>query len=186
MKLSKLSPYLVLFAVVVLPAFFSRTDAALAQGAITDEPIYVVDMQKVINESIIGKAARNNVEEEMKKKRLLLEKMKLEVDKLKEDLAKQSTLLSKDALEKKQEALLRKQRDFERAYQDQRDELARKNYDAMTKIVKEIDAIVAKLADEKQYRMVLEKDSRAVLYVNNRYDISEEVIKRINAEKVGL
>lgn len=155
-------------------------------GAKADQPIYVVDMQRIINESVIGKAARNNVEEEIKKKRVVLDKSKLEVDKIKEEIEKQSSLLSPDALEVKKELLAKKQRDFDRAFQDQREDIARKNNESMLKVVGQIEEVIKELAAKNNYKFVMEKDLRVVVFVNEKYDISSEVIKVLNTEKLGL
>ena len=173
---------------LVIASLLSLTLAGTAQSQNGQPagPIYVVDMQKIIDQSVIGKAARNNIEEDMKKKRLSLEKLKLEIDKAREEIEKQSSLLSAEAIQSKQEQVIRKQRDFERAYADQREQLAKKNQEAMSKVVTEIDEVIKKLAAENNYRMVLEKDARTVAYVNEKYDISDEVIKAVNAAKVGL
>ena len=155
-------------------------------GSKIQEPIYVVDIQKVISESVIGRAARNNIEEEIKKKRIVLEKLQLEATKIKEEIDKQSALLSPEALRTKQDALLKKQRDLERTYQDQQEEIAKKNSESMGKIVKEIDEVVKKLAEQNNYKLVMEKDMRVVVYASDKYDISDEVVKLLDAEKVGL
>jgi len=152
----------------------------------SSDPIYVVDIQRVVNESVIGKAARSNIETEINKKRSVLEKIKLEGDKLKEEIQKQSTLLSAEALRAKQDLYEKKQRELERSYEDQREEIAQKNSEAMGKVIKQINDAVKKIADQNNYKLVIEKDLRVVVFVNDKYDISSEVIKFIDNEKIGL
>lgn len=184
LKLSKI----IISRVVLIISFISCISyTAKAQaGAKAQDPIYVVDMQRIINESVIGKAARNNVEEEIKKKKVILDKSKLEVDKIKEDIEKQSSLLSPEAIESKKELLSKKQRDFERAYQDQREDIARKNNESMMKVVSQIEEVIKEIATKNSYKFVMEKDLRVIVYVNDKYDISSEVIKILNTEKLGL
>jgi outer membrane protein len=156
------------------------------QPASSSDPIYVVDIQKIINESVIGKAARNSIEEDIGKKRLVLEKMKLEIDKVKEETQKQATLLSPEALQNKQEQMRKKQTDLERAYEDQREEIARKNSESMGNVVREIRAAIKKIAEQNNYKLILEKDMNVVVYINAKYDISMDVVKLLDSEKVGL
>lgn len=166
--------------------FFSVANASAQEFAKANEPIYVVDMMRVFSESIPGKAASNNLQEEVKKKRVILEKKKVELDGLKQELDKQSSLLSESALQAKQEAFMKKNRDLERAYQDQKDEIAQKNKDAMEKVLKLINESIKEVSEKNKYRIVLEKDLRVVVYADKKYDISEEVIKQMNEKHVGL
>lgn len=150
------------------------------------DPIYVVDMQKVFIESIAGKAASNNLQEQVKKKRVVLEKQKLEIDSLKQDIEKQGSLLSESALQTKQDALMKKSRDFERALQDQKEEMSVKNKEAMEKVLKSINETIKELSAKNNYKIVLEKDLRVVIYADSKFDISNDVIKLLNEKHVGI
>ncbi len=150
------------------------------------DPIYVVDVQRIFTESIAGKAASNNLQEDAKKKRVVLEKKKLELDGLKNEIEKQASLLSASALESKQEQLMKKSRDFERSLQDLKEEMTIKNQESMQKILTKINATIKELAEKNNYKIILEKDLRVVIYANNQFDVSEEVIKLLNEKHVGL
>lgn len=172
------------WAVLICCAAFA--EGVLAEPASVQDPIYVVDMQRVFSESIIGKAATNNLQEDVKKKQVVLEKQRLELEKLKGDLEKQASLLSKDALRKKEQQLYQKERDFERSLNDQREELALRNKDAMEKVLLQINKVMKDLADKNDYKIIMEKDLRVVVYANKKYDISDEVIKQLDNEHMGL
>lgn len=166
-------------------SLFAFAGGVSAEGAASD-PVYVIDMQRVINESAIGKAARTKIEEEIKKKQLVMEKSRIEFDKARQDLEKQASLLSPQALGDKQQALQKKQRDLERQYQDIKEEIARRNQESMIRVVNKIDEIVADLAAKNGYKFVLERDTGVVVFVNQKYDISEQVIKELNTRKSVL
>lgn len=146
--------------------------------------VHVVDMQKVINDSIAGKAARNDMEGEIKKKEGALQKMQNDLKSMKEDLDKQSALLSADALKGKQDTFAKKEREFQRAFQDNREDLGKRNNEAIGKIVKEIDAIIKDLAASKGYQLVVEKDTRFVIYADPEFDITDQVIKALDSKKL--
>src|SRR5690242_6121780 len=76
---------------------------AMSFAAESMQPVYVVDMQRVINESIVGKAARTNMESEVKKREGGLVKMQNDLKAMKAELDKQGSLLSADALKAKKE-----------------------------------------------------------------------------------
>ena len=159
----------------------------LPMFAMAENPlVYVVDMQKVIDESLVGKGARSNLEADLKKRELLLEKRRLELKKLQDDLQKQSSLLAPAALEEKRQILTKNERDFTRLLQDQRAEAGKKNDAEMVRVIKEIDGVIAEVGADGTHPFIVEKDPRVVVYSNPRIDITAEVIKRLNNKKVGL
>lgn len=153
-------------------------------SALGAEPIYVVNMQRVINESIAGKAARTNLESEVKKKEASLTKEQEELRKIRDDIEKQKSLLSADALKEKQSAFTKRERDFQKVYQTQREEIVKKNNEAIGKIVKEIDDLIEALAKDKGYKLVIERDARFVLFVDSQYDLTQQVIDALNKKKL--
>jgi outer membrane protein len=159
--------------------------AAKAQAE-AGENMAVVDVQKVVNETIIGKAARSNLEREMQKAKVKLSNMQAEFEKQKADLEKQSAILSGTALEERREALGRKQREVQRTYQDVQEQLAGTNDKEIKKVVDQISGVVNELADERDYQFVFEKDRQAVVYGSPRIDITQEVIKILDKKKVDL
>jgi outer membrane protein len=151
-----------------------------------DKAVYVVDMQRVINESLAGKAARSNLEADAKKREVVLDRSRQELTKLQEDLAKQGSLLSASALEEKRQMFAKKERDFGRLLQDQRAEMAKRQEVEMAKVIKEIDAVIAAIGANGDYPFIIEKDPRLVLHATERLDLTGEVVKELNAKKVGL
>lgn len=148
------------------------------------DPIYVVDMQRVINESIVGKAARNNIESEVKKREGQLVKMQNDLKAMQGELEKQGSLLSADALKSKQQNFQKKQAEFQKTFEDNRSELAKKNNEEIGKIVKDIDGIIKEISKEKGYRIVIEKDQRFVVFVDSKFDLTEEITTALDKKKL--
>jgi outer membrane protein len=159
--------------------------AVCASPVFAAEPVYVVDMQRVISESIIGKAAKADMEAELKKREGSLTKTQNDLKAMKADIDKQASVLSKDAMKAKQEALMAKDREFQRSFQENREALGKKNNEAIGAIIKDIDAIIKDLSKENSYKIVLEKDQRFVLYIDDSYDLTDKVIKALNDKKLN-
>lgn len=156
-------------------------------GAITDcyaDKIAVVDIQRVVNESILGKAARKNLETQVTAETARLETLKQEMIKLQDSLKKQASVLSGAALQTKQDELRRKERELQSSYQDKQRELARKNEEEIGSVVQEVDKIVKRLAEKEKYRFVLERDPRSIVYAGERIDITKKVIEILDEEKL--
>lgn len=155
-------------------------------GAARAETVAIVDTQKVISESIIGKAAKNNLEGQIKKGQAKLTALKSDFDKQKAELEKQSSILSGAALDTRREALRKKQEDFQRAYQEIQEKLAKSNETELKKVVDQVNDVVEDLADQRGYKFVFERDRQAVLYASDRIDITDEVVKILDKKKVAL
>lgn len=148
--------------------------------------IAIVDTQKVLNECIIGKAARSNLEARVKSAQAKLTQLKTDFEKQRADLAKQSTVLSGSALEARKDALAKKQVELQRAAQDSQEELAKLNEQEVSKVVSQIQEVVKELAEERKFKFVFEKDKQTVLYASDRIDISSDVVKILDKKKVAL
>jgi outer membrane protein len=150
------------------------------------ESVALVDTQLVLTQSIVGKAARSNLEGRVKKAQAKLAQSKSDFDKQRGELEKQAAILSGAALEAKKETLGKKQLELQRLYQDTQEELAKANEQELVKVIKEIQSVVKELAKERKYTFVFEKDRQTVLYSSDRIDISSEVVKILDKRKVAL
>lgn len=159
---------------------FARDGASAKLNA-----IHVVDLQRVISESVIGKAARSDMQEKVRKQQLRLQKQREEIKALQEELSKTAAVLSASALGKKREQLREKQIDFKRAAEDRQEELARDNQTELRSVLTKIREEIQALAVEENLEVVLEGDGRWVLYVDEDYDLTDRVIERLNRGVTG-
>jgi outer membrane protein len=171
---------------VIFAAFVMAGAVCSVSVASADEDIAVVDVQKVVNESIIGKAAKNNLEGEIKKAKIKLSNLQSDFEKSRTDLEKQAGVLSDKALAERREGLVKKQRDAQKLFQDAQTQLAKKNEDEIRKVLEEIRSVVEDVADDREFEFVFEKDRQSVVFAADRIDITSEVIKRLDKKKVDL
>jgi outer membrane protein len=153
----------------------------------------VVDMERVTQESLLGKsysaqieALNNEIEAEGNKKRNELQKMEAEIKALTDDLEKQGALLSDEAAEKKRQEIVRKNRDREAYVEDGRGDLERMrqkaqnqaqalNAEFQSKIRPHIETVA------KAQGVDILLDSRGwVLVINKAFDITNEVIVKVD------
>lgn len=151
--------------------------AAPTEGA---REVWVVDIQKVINDSAMGRASRNIVEAEAKKREGKIKALNTELEKNRSEYEKQVGVLAPDALQIRREALIKREREVAREVQDAQEDLQRKNSVEITKLLGEVKKIVAELATKKNRPLILERDARMVLYVDPEFDLTAEVIKMLN------
>ena len=148
--------------------------------------VHVVDIQRVLDESIAGKAARSDMEELAKKEQAEMSMRQSEFAREGEELGKQKGLLSSEALEEKKISLEKRQREYVRQLQDKREDLGKRGSAAVEKVVSQIDKVIAEMTASGQYPFIIERDPRFVVFVNERFDLTAEVIKRLNQKTTGL
>jgi outer membrane protein len=168
-------------SLVGAPAFKAFADNGGSQAQ-----IFVVDMQRVLDDSIVGKAARSDLQSELKKRESGISSKKGEIERLKADLQKQAAVLSESALMEKQEVIRKKERDLSTEVQGQREELGRKSDAQMKKVLAQIDIVLAEIAKERGNPIFVEKDPRLVLYSDPKLEVTSEVVKRLNEKKLNL
>ena len=154
--------------------------------ALASPKIAVVDIQRVIDESVAGKAAKNDLQSAGRKVRARLSLLEKELNQEREALRTQAALLSKDALSERTEELARRERDFQRKVKDERAKLARTRDQRLKKIVDVIDQLISEVAVERGVDFVFENDRTEVLYAAPALDMSLDVLKKLDSKALDL
>lgn len=150
------------------------------------EQTCVVDIQKVLNDSTAGKAAKSSLESKFKGKKEKLDSHKKEVISMQDELKKQSGVLSDDALQSKAESFRKREKEVAREFQDFQEEFTRENGTKVSKIMERVYDIVNELAEEKKCSTVLEKNDRIVLYASPAGELTKDVISKLNQENISF
>ncbi len=154
--------------------------AAWAQGL----KIAVIDVNKVLNESEAGKAAKKKMEaryEELKKK---VDAKQDEAKKLKDELDKQKILLGKEKLKEREDALKAKVEELRQLTQESEKEMQGRQGEMTRDILKVIETRLDKYIADEKIDLVLEK-SAGVIHANPTLDITAKVLELVNKEKPG-
>ncbi|MCY4403762.1 MAG: OmpH family outer membrane protein [Candidatus Poribacteria bacterium] len=72
------------------------------------------------------------------------------------------------------------QQQYQQEFNQGREALLEKNQEWMTPIFKELQDLIIKIGKEENYDLIIDK--QAVFYMNEKYDMSEKLIKLINAD----
>lgn len=164
-------------SLVVLVAGLFTSVAASAEAI---SPVLVVDMNRVFQDSISGKAALANFDQERKKRSQIVGKMEDDLRKLDEAIQKQSTILSATAIAEKRGQFEKKRAEFASAAQQAQGDLMKYQQAEFGKVLKQIDDIIKGLAAEKKGRFVLDYDKRVVLFARDGIDMTSDVIEALD------
>lgn len=139
----------------------------------------VVDLMRVFSEVEDGISAKKKLEEEFKKKQKILDQKQVELKKLKEDFEKQTSLMNPSAREKKAVELQTKFAEAQKTHVEMQQEMARKEQELTTEIIRKMEPIAAQIAKEKKLNGILRKD--AFFYIEPSADVTTEIAAKYNS-----
>ena len=137
----------------------------------------VVDMQRALQTVGTGKKAKEKLEAEFNKKRAELQKEEAEIKKLHEEFQKQSLVMTEQARGKKQAELQQRILKFQETTQRSQMDIQKREQELTEPLITRMRDVIRKLAQDKGYSVVLEKNENMVLFSLDRDDLTQEVIQ---------
>lgn len=165
----------VLCLTVFLAAFLFSADTLAGELKIV-----FADLQKALNVSDAGVAAKEKLKEEAQKLEEALDEEQRELQKLKDEIDKKSSVWNEETRTKKEEELKIGSQEFQKLYVQYGEELNKKKQESEDKIIDELTATVVELAEEKGYTFVLEWNIAGIIYGPDEADITDELIAAYN------
>lgn len=159
-----------LLAFLFVPAISSAQSAANKVG--------VVDMNRVINETADGQAAKKRLERDMTRRQRELDTKQKEFEKFAEDLQSSFDMLTDDAKAKRMQEYQMKATELQQLYGEHQQQLAEAEAQATSKIIERVIKIIEDVAKKDKYSLVV--DAGAVLYAGAGSDITKEIIDLYN------
>jgi Skp family chaperone for outer membrane proteins len=190
-------PALVFGALLAAPAGAQEATKTAAPAAAKAEGrsprIAILDIDKVWNESLLGKSYTAQLEKQQSelaslrtKKETELKKMTDEIQAATDDLEKQQSVLSPDVIEKRQRDLNKKKRDAEDYITDGKAEVARlqqqlqlQQQQLQNEFLQKVQPYIELASREKGIDILLHKQA-TFLNPAKDFDISQEVIVKVD------
>lgn len=166
------------FIVTLFAALLLATPALAA-----DQKIGYVDLQKALNTSEAGKAAKDRITKKVKEYEGTIDTRQKELKKLKDDLEKQGMLLSEDARGAKERDYQQKVKEFQRFTKDIQEELQQKDADFTKQILEELFKVIKEVGEKEGYTLILEQSESSILYADEKANLTDKVIKAFDARK---
>jgi outer membrane protein len=155
---------------------------AFVTPAFAEVKIATVDFQRALNEVGEGAAARSKLESMFSDKKAAVDKMRQNVEKMQADLEKQSVILSDAAKKEKEDELQKAYLEYQQAAQRSEGEMQQAYYGAMETLIDKMKKIAQTIGTERGYTLVVEINEGGIVYASPTVDITEELIKRYNAQ----
>lgn len=153
---------------------------AFTAGA-ADTRVAFVDLQKALNQSAEGKAAKEKITGKVKEYEGVIDKRQQELKKLKEDLEKQAVLLSEDARAAKERDYQQKLKDFQRFTKDVQEELQQQDSEHTNRIIEKLVGLIQEIGKREGFDLVLERNSGGIIYGAEKVDLTDVVLKEFDA-----
>ena len=157
----------------------AQTVTATAPGG----KIGVIEVQKIVQESAIGKESLARVQKVQQAKQEDLQKRQKELRDMEQKIQDQGKALSEDAMEKLQKDYQAKALDLKRFQDDAQRELEESQRKELGELEKRIMPVINEVAREQGYALVFNKFNSGLLFADDKtVDLTEAVITKFNSQ----
>jgi outer membrane protein len=159
-------------------SFLLATTAFAAAARAQPIKLAYVDVQRAIQETEEGKAARTRLKSEFDQRRAQIDKKSADLEKMQQEYEKQAPVLSEEAKRKKQEEFQKALLDARKSAGDLQEDINRQEQQAMSNILQRLQQVVAEIAERESLSFVMDKGT--LLYAPAAADLTNEVVRRYN------
>lgn len=174
MKRLVLSVLAVLLAAVV--------SAQSAPGAAPTVRVAVIDVERLVRDSALGKEAFNRVKKVNDEKKGEADRLQKELRDLEQKLANQGQSLTDDKREELQKQYQEKAIDFKTFQEKASRELDQAQKKELADLERRVFPIISQLGKERGFTLIFNKFQSGLVYADDAADITEDVLKRFNTQ----
>jgi outer membrane protein len=150
-------------------------------AAAADVKIAVVNLQTVLETSVAGKAAQDQLKSQRDKLEGDLKQKGNELQELEKRLQRDSMVMSKETREDKEREFRIKASDFQALQKKYRSDLQDLERQLMGDLQKDISTLVSEISKKEGYQLVI--SNIGVLYSQPSIDITTRLVQELNAAK---
>jgi outer membrane protein len=141
-----------------------------------------INLQRLVNESKMGKAAKNDIQKLRQKKETTIKNKLDDIIKLRDFINKEGDKIPFSEKRKKIDKLQNMYKEYQRLVADAKEDITKEDRDLVATILERADGVLKKVAKSKQYTIIL-KDPKVIGYLDPRVDITDSVLKELNKKK---
>lgn len=163
------------FAATLLPAWAGPVEAA-------DVRIGYVDMRRVLTESKAGKQVKGEIEKTVNQRKETLAREEQKLKDMQQAYEKDKLILSEPQRQEKQKDFEQKLNAYRQATAEAQREIQQKEQEYTKKTLPAVRTIISDIAKDEKLTLVFEKHEMPVLYAADGPDLTDKVIKRLDAK----
>ena len=167
-----------------ITAFFITWSGLVAQApAEAQEPLApslaIIDIQKILRDSIAVKSLSKKIEAQRGKYRDELREKEVKIRNADQELTRQRSVLSAEAFASKRKELEERISTLQREVQERKKNLDQLFSKGMSQVQNELLKVAKMIAEERDLDLILSKAT--VVIVKPKFDITNEALRRLNA-----
>jgi len=153
--------------------------AAIASQASAQEfRVGFVNTERIMRDSAAAKAASAKLEQEFSKREKDLSDQGAALKTAADKLEREGPTLSESQRGARQKQLVDQDRDLQRKRREFQEDLNARRNEELQAVIERANRIVKQVAETEKYDLVLQEP---VVYINPKHDITDKVIKALNA-----
>jgi outer membrane protein len=166
--------------VVKFAAVAALTLAAAAGVQAQELKIGFVNSDRVLREATLAKAAQSRLEAEFSKRQKEGEDAAAKLKSAADKLDKDAPTLSESDRNRRQKDLVDQDRELQRKRREFQEDLNQRKNEELASVVERANKVVKTIYDSEKFDLILQGD--VVIFASARVDITDKVIKALNAQ----
>jgi len=171
------------------PLMKSLSAAALAAAALCvaapamaqEARIAAVNSERILRDSQPAKAAQVKLEQEFSKRDRELQDMAQKIKGMADKLDKDTAVLADSDRQRRQREVADLDREFQRKQREFREDLNQRRNEELAQVLERANRVIRQIAEQRKYDLIVQE----AVYVNPRIDITDDVMKALNAATTG-
>mgnify|MGYP002629186018 CR=1 FL=1 len=150
---------------------------AAAAASAQEFKVGIVNLDRIFREANSAKAAQVKLEQEFTKREKEIADYGAQIKTLSEKLEREAPTLSESQRNTRQRQLVDQDREFQRKRREFQEDLNNRKNEELQVVIERANRVVKSLAETEKYDLIVQE----AVYVNPKHDITDKVIKLLNA-----
>jgi outer membrane protein len=150
---------------------------AAAAASAQDFKVGIVNLDRIFREANSAKAAQVKLEQEFTKREKEIADFGAQIKVQSEKLEREAPTLSESQRNTRQRQLVDQDREFQRKRREFQEDLNNRKNEELQLVIERANRVVKSLAEAEKYDLIVQE----AVYVNPKHDITDKVIKSLNA-----
>jgi outer membrane protein len=167
---------------VLAVSLAAAASAQSAPGAAPTVRVAVIDVERLVRDSALGKEAFNRVKKVNDEKKAQADALQKELRDIEQKLANQGQSLTDDKREQLQKQYQEKAIDFKTFQEKASRELDTAQKKELADLERRVFPIISQLGKERGFTLIFNKFQSGLVFADDAADITEDVLKRFNTQ----
>ncbi len=162
-----------------LVAAFAALCALPGGAALAQSKIGVVQIERIVRDSVPAVRAQKKLEAEFSKREAELAKVSDQLKRMQDELEKDGVTMSENVRRNKERDFNDQSREFQRKQREYREDVNQRRNEELAQVIDQANRVIRQIAETEKYDIILQEAA----YANPRIDITDKVIKALDAGK---